>query len=135
MNVDYTNPTLVIIAITIGVFIIIAISKYLNAPHQSPDEKIAHQVETVDLFIKQNSEVRGSFAAAEREGATHIKILDGVSVAFYRTHDGIYEKRVLTVPERPEVGRFGWVANWQKCRKLPPDVISISEVRRLNPYL
>lgn len=109
-------------------------SKYLNTPHLSHEEKIAHQVEAVDLFIKQNSEVRGAFVAAEREGATHIKILDSVSIAFYHTHDGIYEKRILTVPERPEVGRFGWVANWQKCGKLPHDVTSISEVRRLVPY-
>ena len=134
MNVDYGIPTLVIIAITIGVFIIIAINKNQNAHHLSPEEKIAHQVETVDLFIKRNPQVRGSFVAAERDGATHIKILDGVRVAFYRINNGIYEKRILAVPERPEVGRFSWVANWQKCRKMPSNVISISEVRRLVPF-
>jgi len=72
MNVDYGIPPLVIIAITIVVFII-AINKYLNAPHLSPEEKVTQQIEVVDLFIKRNPQVRGSFVAAERDGATHIK--------------------------------------------------------------
>ena len=135
MNTDYGIPTLVIVAITIGVFIIIAIYKFRNDPPPSLNEKIARQVETIDLFIKQGSYIRSSFVVAERDGATHVKVLDGVKVAFYRTHDGNYEKRVFSTPERPGIGKLGWVSNWQKCRKLPPDVISISEIRRSNPYL
>ena len=135
MKVDYGIPTLVIIAITIGVFIIIAIYKYRNDPPQSLNEKIAHQVETIDLFIKQGSYIRSSFVVAERDGATYVKVLNGVRVAFYRYHNGNYEKRVFSTPERPGIGKLGWMANWQKCRKLPLDVISISEVRRSNPYL
>ena len=135
MNVDYGTSTFVIIAIAIGVFIIIVvINEYLKAHHLFPRGKIAHQVETVDLFIKQDPYFKGSFVVAERDGATHVKVLDGGSVVFYRIHDGIYEKRIFSTPERPGIGKLGWVANWQKCRKLPPDVISISEVRRLNPY-
>lgn len=134
MNVDYGTSTLVIIAITIGVFIIIAINKYLNTPHLSPEEKIAHQVEAVYLFVKQNPNVRSSFVEAERDGATYVKTDGGDGIAFYRVHDGIYEKRIFSIPERPGIGKLGWVADWQKCKKLPPDVISISEIHVYSYY-
>ena len=128
MNVDYTNSTLVIIAITIGIFIIIAINKYRNAPPPpSLKERITYQVETIYQLIKQVPDLRDFFMAAEKDGATYVQTYGGDGVAFYRVHDGIYEKRILSIPERPGIGNLGWVSNWQQCRELPPDVISISD--------
>ena len=49
---------------------------------------------------------------AERDSATHVKVYDDGSVAFYRIHDGIYEKRIFSTPDRPGIGSLGWVGNW-----------------------
>lgn len=125
--------TYVVVIIAIVVLIAIAINKYQNTPHLSTDEKIAHQREAVYLFVKQNPDVRGSFVEAERDDATFVKTDGGDGIAFYRVHDGICEKRTFSIPERPGIGKLGWVADWQKCKKLPPDVILISEIH-VYPY-
>ena len=122
------------IIIMIGILIIITVNKYRNTPPPlSPEEKIAHQVEGIYQFIKIIPNIRSFFIEAERNGATHVKTIGSDGIAFYRVHDGIYEKRILFIPERLGMGKLDWVNKWQQCRELPPDVILISDAH-VCPY-
>jgi hypothetical protein len=135
------NAVFVVIGIAIGILVVITVNKYRNTPPPlSPEEKIAHQVEAVYQLVKITPNIRGFFIEAERDSATHVKTVggDGIAfygdgIAFYRVHDGIYEKRILFIPERPGMGKLGWVNNWRPCRELPPDVVSISSAH-VYPY-
>ena len=124
--------TFIVVAIVIGVFI--AIVGYRIALHTPPAmETTAKQAEIIYQYIKVNPILRNFFAAAEQDGATHVNSYGYDGIAFYRVCEGMREVRILSIPERPDMGKVDWVGNWEKSDKLPPDVIPISDAH-VNSY-
>jgi len=129
---------IIAIAIAIGLVIVIAINKSRKpSPPISLNDALANQTKVINNYLSFDPGLKDIFKEAIRDGVTHIQhapqddtiaFTRDDTIAFYRVHEGGYEKRFLFLHERTISKGAKWELNWRKCEELPREAIPIPEV-------
>ena len=137
-NITYIVIALAVIVITVaivGLAIVIAFIRFRSPI--TPEKARARQKEVFDNYLKMDPGLKDIFKEALQAGATHMKYapqLDSTdtfspeeTIAFYRIHEGNYEKRYFFLHDRTFTLGAKWGLNWRQCEELPQDAIPIPE--------
>jgi len=138
-NITYNVIALAVIVFVValvGLVIIIAVIR--SRRPITPEKARSRQKEVFDNYLKMDPGLRDIFKEALQAGATHMKHapqLDSTdtfspeeTIAFYRTHDGNYEKRYFFLHERTFTKGAKWGLNWLKCEEILQDAIPIPPI-------
>lgn len=126
----------VVVAI-IGLVVIVVNIRSRKSYHPVSLEDVrAKQSDVIDRLMQWDPRLRDVFRDAIQDGVTHIQHApqdDTIAfnpddtIAFYRAHEGHYEKRLYFLHERTATQGAKWELNWRKCEELPREAIPISE--------
>lgn len=137
------NITYIVIALAFIMFVVtivglvVVIALIRSRSPITPEKAQVHQKEVFDNYLKMDPRLKDFFKEALQAGATHMKYapqLDSTdkfspeeAIAFYRIHEGNYEKRYFFLHDRTFTQGAKWGLSWRQCEEVPQDAIPIPE--------
>ncbi|HSG41580.1 MAG TPA: hypothetical protein VLA72_00350 [Anaerolineales bacterium] len=136
-NITFIIGIAVIILLVAIVGLVIYIVVIRSRKPMTLEKAQDRQKQVINNYLKMDPGLKAIFKEALQAGATHIKYapqLDSTdtfspeeTIAFYRIHEGNYEKRYFFLHDRTFTLGAKWGLNWQQCEELPEDAIPIPD--------
>jgi len=123
--IEKIMDNLICLIVPIGIIIVLfQLRNQKPSPPSLEEKSVDYQKKEIDGMVGMWSDLKGRFAEAITEGATHVAYFKNEDVIkFYRTRRDEYEVRNLVFIPAP---RWDWGSDWIKCGEIPVYAIGVS---------